>query len=59
MTNRDELNALSNAEFGAWIAQMLQGRCTFCPAFERCYKYETRETAWCPQVIADWLRAEE
>ena len=58
MTHRDELNAMSNGELGEWIAQRLRGFCALCPAFEHCYKYETRETVWCSQVLADWLRAE-
>lgn len=38
MTNRDELNAMSNAEFGAWLSDLIPEDypCGMCPAYRFC-----------------------
>ena len=67
MTNRDELNAMSNAEFGAWLSDLIPEDypCGMCPAYRFCKELfdkarlsgEISDTS-CAAIIADWLRSE-
>lgn len=63
MTHRDELNALSNAEFAKWVFTLMGGRDSkLCPVtgrFCRKRRWEEGQAYPCPDIIADWLRVEE
>ena len=65
MTHRDELNALSNADFGTYLMGLVLAvdPCRACPARKmNCINKEHYNSNWsgknCAETIADWLRSE-
>ena len=70
MTHRDELNAMSNAKFGAWLFDLIDvvdnerncWRCPipwfFCKERIKAAGLGEDDAIPCPDIIADWLRAE-
>lgn len=61
MTNREEINAMSNAEFGIYLSGLIFAvdPCRACPAKGPiCFKNKYQGRKNCADTIADWLRAE-
>ncbi|MBO5715054.1 MAG: hypothetical protein J6S23_01515 [Clostridia bacterium] len=55
MTNFEKIKAMSVEEMVEWIADMVEGECTFCPAFSFC---ECDGNERCEDCMKKYLESE-